>query len=353
MDTTGPKHRDGQEERELVKLRVLALLFSFVAAGVCVPASTFAVSAGPAPGETADSTSAVATAPVLTTAPPPANTAVSDPDYHIVVDDVLRLDVWGEQTLSGAQMAVTPNGSISVPFLGEITVLGMTQAEVSKIIATKLQEAEILADAKVQISLVQMHRPQARILGAVQRPCSFEFKDGDTILDAIGQGGSYAEDAMLESASVTRKDSDQPLPINLKKLFAGDLSQNYKLQNGDAIYVPHEDYHNKFYVFGQVYKPGQYSLKDNTDVLTAISLAGGQLPRASIRRTIIVRATGGKPEKVNADLNRLFGRGDMSQNVTLKAGDIVIVPETKSPDLNKIGQAIGAVFNAVYLRKLL
>jgi protein involved in polysaccharide export with SLBB domain len=131
--------------------------------------------------------------------------------------------------------------------------------------------------------------------------------------------------------------------------FAGDLTQNLKLQNGDALYIPHEDYHNKFYVFGQVNRPGQYSLKDKTDVLTAISLAGGQTPRATVRKTVVVRTTGGKTEKVNANLSALFDKGDLSQNIALQTGDIVIVPETKSPDIGKIAQYLGAMVNLRYL----
>lgn len=267
-----------------------------------------------------------------------------------MVDDVLRLDVWGEPQLTGPQMAVTPSGTVSMPFLGEMSVVGLTQTEVAKIVATKLQQAEILADARVQISLVTMHRPQFRILGAVQRPGSFEFKDGDTILDAIAQGGSYSEDAMLESASLTRK--EETIKINLRELLAGDLTKNYKLQNGDALYVPHEDYKNKFYVMGQVYKPGAYSLKDKTDVLTAIFLAGGQLPRAAVRKTVIVRGDPAKPERVKVDMGRLLDKGDMSQNISLQAGDIVIVPETRTPDWGKISQILGTILNLSYLRRL-
>ncbi len=263
------------------------------------------------------------------------------------------MDVWGEPQLTGAQLVVTSSGTVSLPYVGEVKVAGLTTAEVERIVAQKLEEAEILADAKVQISLIHIHRPKARILGAVRRPCAFEFKEGDTVLEAIAQGGSYADDAMLEAATLTRRDSDEVSKIDLRRLFAGELNPNdYKLRDGDAIYIPHEDYNNKFYVFGQVYRPGQYSLKDKTDVLTAISLAGGQLPRASVRNTVVVRADAdGKPQRVKANLTRLFDKGDLTQNIMLESGDIVIVPETKTPDLAKIGQIINAIVNIGVLRR--
>ena len=340
-----------------MRTRMLTLLPVCTAAVVCMmlcvavsadpPADTTAVLSGP-PAVATDS----APAPDADLTPDEGPTAISDPTYVISPDDVIKMDVWGEPQLSGAQLAVTPDGTVSVPFLGEIKIAGLTQTEVAKIVAAKLQEAEILADARVQITLINMHRPQARILGAVQRPCAFEFKEGDTILNAIAQGGSYAADAMLESVSLIRKDSDKAIMINLRKLFAGDLTQNYKLQNGDALYIPHEDYRNKFYVFGHVNRPGQYSLKENTDVLTAISLAGGQAQRASVRNTVVVRTVEGKPERVKANLSRLFDKGDLSQNIALQSGDIIIVPETKSPDMNKISQFISTIVNLGYLSRL-
>ena len=329
-----------------MKIRLLALLAVSIAVCVTLCASCFAADADLPAGTVV----APVTPPTAATLPSsaPSTVAISDPNYLIVADDVLRLDVWGEPQLTGAQMAVTPSGTVSIPFLGEMKVVGLTQTEVAKLIATRLQEAEILADARVQVSLIQMHRPQARILGAVQRPGAFEFKDGDTVFDAVAQGGSYAEDAMLESASLTRKDSDKSIPIDLRKLFAGDLTQNYKLQNGDTLYVPHEDYKNKFYVMGQVYRPGAFSLKDKTDVLTAINLAGGSLPRASVKNTVVVR----DGTRMKVDMGRLYDKGDMSQNIALQTGDIVIIPETKAMDWNKISQVISTVVNVMYLRRL-
>lgn len=334
-----------------MKMRLFVLLTMLMAAVVCIYAPSFAVSADP-PAAASAAPAAPASASSPADAPASALAPVSDPDYRITEDDVLRLDVWGEPTLSGMQISVTPGGTASLPFLGEMKVAGLTQSEVAKLVCKKLEEAEILADAKVQITLITIHRPQARILGAVQRPCSFEFKDGDTILDAIAQGGSYSEDAMLEAVTLTHKDSTESIKINLKKIFAGDLAQNFKLQNGDALYVPHEDYNNKFFVFGQVNRPGQYSLKDKTDVLTAISLAGGQTPRATVRGTVVVRGGPAKPERVKCDLRRLFDKGDMTQDIALQAGDIVIVPETKTPDLNRISGIIGTILNVSYLNRL-
>jgi polysaccharide export outer membrane protein len=276
---------------------------------------------------------------------------VADPNYRLKEEDVLRLDVWGEPQLTNQQLQITPDGNINVAFVGEMQAAGLTLTELSKKIAQKLEEAGILANAKIQLSIISLHKPTVRVLGQVQRPGEVTFKEGDTILDAIAQAGSYTNEAWLEKATLTRKGSDKPIPLNLKKLLEGDLTENYELQKGDTIYIPPEHYENKVYVLGMVARPGIYPIKDRTTVLSAISLAGGPLERAAMRSTVVVRGGPSKPERVPCNIARLVDKGDFSQDIPLQPGDVVIVPETKRPDWGKISQVLSTILNLTYLRR--
>lgn len=300
-----------------------------------------------APLALASETESTARAETSPTGPPP----IVNADYQLMEEDVLRLDVWGEPQLSNQQMQVTPDGKVNVAFVGEMQAAGLTQAELIASIGRKLEEAGILISPKVQITLINMHRPSMRVLGQVQRPGEVLFKEGDTIMDAIAQAGSYASDAWLEKATLTHKGSDKPIPIDLRKLLAGDMSQNYQLQKGDTLYIPPEDYQNKIYVLGMVNRPGIYSLKEKTTILDAITLASGPTERGALKSTVVVRGDPTKPQKVQANLTKLFDKGDLSQNIILQPGDVVIVPETKKPDWNKIGQVLSTVLNLGYLRR--
>jgi polysaccharide export outer membrane protein len=342
-----------------VNIRVLGLSAALTAAAVCLfAASTFAAiadSSQPAGGSltagadpTASASPAASSVPAAGSIPAP----VADANYRIVEDDVLRLDVWGEPQLSGMQFQVAPGGMISVPYLGEMKVVGLTQTQISQNIAKLLADQKIVYDAKVQLSIVSMRKSQVRVLGAVTRPGSFDFKDGDTVLDAIADAGSYSDDAMLEAASITHKGSDKQIPINLKGLLAGHLEQNSALVHGDVIYIPHEYYNNKIYVLGQVNRPGQYSLKDKTTILAAISLAGGANDRGSIRDVVLMRGDPAKPQKVKVNFKKLFDTGDLSQDLALSPGDIVVVPDSKKFDWNKVTSIISAIVNVSYLRRL-
>ena len=275
-----------------------------------------------------------------------------DENYRVFKEDILRLDVWGEPTLSNMQMQVTPDGKINVPFIGSMQAEGLTQGEITKSISRALADKDILHDAMVQLTLITMHQPTCRVLGEVNRAGTITYKEGDTVLDAVASAGSYTDNAMLEKATLTHKDSDKPIPIDLRKMFrGGDLSQNCRLQNGDWIYIPPEDYNNKVYVLGQVNKPGIVALKDRTTLLAAISTAGGATDQGVLKKTYVVRGNPEKPERVACNLNRLFAKADMSQDIVLQPGDVVVVPE-RGWDWTKVSQILSTIMNVGYIRRL-
>lgn len=293
-------------------------------------------------------------APLKTTQEQPAPPIViADANYQIQEEDVIRMDVWGEQQLSNTQMQVTPDGKINVPFVGEMQAVGLTQAQIAAAVASRLEDAQILYKPKVLIGIISMHRPTVRVVGAVLKVGEFQFKDGDRVLDAVAQAG-YQDTAWLEKATLTHRGTDQKaIPVDLKKMLAdGDYSQNYELQKGDVINIPLEEYQNKFYVMGEVNRPMMYDLKDNTTVLAAINLAGGQTERAALRSTMVIRGNkDGKPQTVQCDLASLFAKGDLTKNINLEPGDVVYVPETKKPNWSKISQILSTITSLTYIRR--
>jgi len=271
-------------------------------------------------------------------------------NYRLTEEDVLRVEVYNEQQLSNPQVQITPDGKINIAYIGEVQAAGLTQAELAQSIAKKLEEAGILANAKIQITVLAVHRPTCRVGGAVRRPGEVTFKDGDTIMDAIAQAGSYEENAWLENAVLTRKGTS--IPINLRKLYnEGDLSQNYELQKGDIIYIPPMTYENQIYVLGYVMRPGIYPYKENTTALAAISLAGGPNERGSVRGTRVARGDPAKPQLITCNLAKVLDSGDITQDVVLKPGDVVYVPETKKPDWRRISEILSTLINIGYVRR--
>jgi protein involved in polysaccharide export with SLBB domain len=83
------------------------------------------------------------------------------------------------------------------------------------------------------------------------------------------------------------------------------------------------------FVLGEVDKPGAYPYKGGIRVLDAVSLAGGWKNSAVLNSVMLVRkAFTDAPEAYRLNVYALIKKGDFSQNLDLKAGDIVYVPKS-------------------------
>jgi len=84
---------------------------------------------------------------------------------------------------------------------------------------------------------------------------------------------------------------------------------------------------NRVYVIGQVTKPGAFIVNPRVDVMQAIAMAGGTTPFASLGSIKIIRRNAtGEQEALPFNYNDVVHGNDLSQNVTLEAGDVVVVP---------------------------
>ncbi len=275
--------------------------------------------------------------------------AAADNDYRIQRDDVLQVTVVEDPNLT-RELVVTQDGTIHLPVVGTITVRGLTAGEVAEKIRQALIEAQFLRDPHVSVSIRMVNRPRVAVLGMVLRPGSYEFKEGETVMHAISMAGSFDPDrALLRDALLRRKRADgteETIPLDLEKLFyKGDLSQNYRLQPDDVIFIP-EDVVNRIYVLGRVMRPGLYPWKSNTTVLEAINRAGGHQERGTLSRVYIIRPNPNapdKPQRIVVNLLRLIDKGDLSQDIPLQPGDTVYVPEVKRPDWNQIYSIVATV----------
>ena len=82
----------------------------------------------------------------------------------------------------------------------------------------------------------------------------------------------------------------------------------------------------KVFVTGKVNKPGDFVVGRPTDVMQAISMAGGLTPFASPKSIVVLRRVGGKDEVYPFNYNDVSRGISLEQNRTLLPGDVVVVP---------------------------
>lgn len=83
----------------------------------------------------------------------------------------------------------------------------------------------------------------------------------------------------------------------------------------------------RIYVLGRVHKPGEYQAGHRTDVLQALSMAGGLTPYAAENDIKIIRRHNGTDEMVFPFRYGDARKGkDLEHNIVLQRGDVVMVP---------------------------
>ena len=82
----------------------------------------------------------------------------------------------------------------------------------------------------------------------------------------------------------------------------------------------------KVYVVGRVAKPGEFLVGHYTDVLQALSLAGGLTPFAAENDIKVVRRVMGQQYTFPFRYGDVRKGMDLEQNIILQRGDVVMVP---------------------------
>jgi polysaccharide export outer membrane protein len=82
-------------------------------------------------------------------------------------------------------------------------------------------------------------------------------------------------------------------------------------------------------VIGQVARPQALAYREGMTVLDAVLAVGGLANFAAGNRARIMRVEDGKQREIKIKLEALVNDGDMKQNVALKPGDVLVVPETR------------------------
>ncbi|PYN57473.1 MAG: hypothetical protein DMD94_03975 [Candidatus Rokuibacteriota bacterium] len=280
------------------------------------------VAAGSAQAQTAAPTVATPVAPAATTPAP-----VGAPgDYTIGIDDVLHVIVWDNKELE-QDVIVRPDGKISYPLAGEIHVQGLTVPKLTEILKERLGAS--VKNPNVSVMVKEIRSFRVYFVGKVAKAGVYPIKAGTPLLQALTLAGGTSDGADLPSAYVIR--GETKIPVDLRRLIQdGDLSRNLKLETEDTIVVPEivigsnpqEILDRRIYLLGKVVKPGVYTLKQDTPLLHALFLAGGLAEGADMASAFVMR--GG--EKIPVDLWRLIQKGDVTQNLTIKHEDTIVVP---------------------------
>jgi polysaccharide export outer membrane protein len=248
--------------------------------------------------------------------------------YKIGPKDVLEISVLGDNELSRIYK-VAENGTITLPYLGDIQVSGLDKSELEKNLTELLEEKDILENPQVIILIREYASQVVYVLGAVQTPGIYELAARLTLRQVIAQAGGETSDAgdKIEIIRYGQEGTNAILHVSEKDLYT-DIDYDIVLEPNDMVRVLHIEM-AWIYVGGQVNSPGRFEvIKSNIPtLLQAIILAGDFTGRASEGSVILRRMDeqgNWNGKKYDVD-DIIKGKED---DIQLQPNDIVIVPKS-------------------------
>lgn len=124
--------------------------------------------------------------------------------YILDAGDTLRVNVFGEETLSG-DFQVGNDGFVAIPLIGDVKAKGLTINELKHAIEDKLSP-DYLIDPQVSVDVLN-YRP-FYILGEVNEPGSYPFVSGLTVIEAVAMAGGFTYRAKTKEVLIKRGEGE-------------------------------------------------------------------------------------------------------------------------------------------------
>ena len=83
---------------------------------------------------------------------------------------------------------------------------------------------------------------------------------------------------------------------------------------------------NNIFIIGKVNQPGRFPMNRPTDVVQALSLAGGFTPYAKSDDIQIIRRVGKQQKIIKFDYSKIASGKALETNILLQSGDTIVVP---------------------------
>ena len=232
-------------------------------------------------------------------------------EYTIGNGDLLSISVFDVPELT-REVRVSQLGTISIPLVPtRLHISGLTEIQAEQMIADVLQANGLVSHPEVGVVVKEHKSRPITVVGAVQHPMVYEADSSVRLLEVLAEAGGVSNDAG-DTIIVTRARSSSfvlvPSPEPIAPSPPG-VAPDAESSSQDAPALRESD---------------TASSSNPTVFPSATEMAQSPAPPANSSNTSEATAPPGNIITVN--LNELLEAGDMRNNISLQAGDVVTVP---------------------------
>ena len=263
----------------------------------------------------------------------PSMNLATPQNYVLGPGDQVIVDIYGasQKTL---QLTVSPEGDITVPGYGPISVMGMSVAAAQSKIRSTLGSR--YSSSNIKISVGQTRTILINVMGEVKTPGTYHLSAFSTVFHALYMAGGIKDLGTLRNIKVFRGGRLVTVVDIYEYILNGRLAGNIPLQEGDVIQVG--TYDCLVGITGKVKRPMFYEMRKNESVATLVKYAGGFTGDAYKNSVRLTRQVG--------ERYAVFNVGEFDMNsFQVDDGDAVVVDGMLNRYENMV-EIKGAVFRA-------
>jgi polysaccharide export outer membrane protein len=166
-------------------------------------------------------------------------------------------------------------------------------------------------------------------------PADYRIGPGDTLKVYVFQNDELSTtvpvrpDGKISTPLVEDMVAVGKSPSQLARDIEKSLAEYVKAPKVNVVVMVAVSVFSQVKIIGQVKTPQALPYRDGMTVLDAVLAVGGLGQFAAGNRAHIVRTENGKQTEIKVKLDALVNSGDMKQNLPLKPGDVLVVPETR------------------------
>ena len=195
-------------------------------------------------------------------------------NYVLGPGDELQISVFGVQEFN-ASIPVSVEGKVSIPYVGQIAVSGMTiEAATQKIrnAIAGVYSTVRSGQSQVGISLSRIRTIKVTLIGSKQ-PGNYSVSSLATVYNALFLGGGPAKNGSYRNIELLRNNKVYRTIDLYRFLVKGDQSDNIGLKDNDVIRIP--VYTQRVTIEGEIKRAGIFEMKKGETFTDLLAFASG------------------------------------------------------------------------------
>jgi polysaccharide biosynthesis/export protein len=237
----------------------------------------------------------------------PLDRAIDPSTYTLGPGDELTIFIWGN-IQAQYSLTITPEGKLMVPTVGPLDLSGMKLSEAKLFVEQQIMEK--YRNVKITTDLTNLRNFRVYVGGAVKVPGVYMANGATRVSEIINMAGGFAaeefkgnqwehgehaENKPVGVAShrniILRHYNTVADTVDILRFeISADLKYDYKLNDGDQIFVPlRERDINLYGIFGGVRNPGYYEYSYRDSLKDLIALGHGLALNADSAEAELVR----------------------------------------------------------------